>query len=146
MKTSILSAILFVGALSISATGCNKEAALETNQKTIKKSWGLQQYLHNNADHTAAMTITALDESYTDNNKYDRSYTDKNGNKVVENGTYQFETADVLQVSGIGSIEISPEVGTVSSSRYNIIKLTDSDYWYYYTNNGDRHEFHFTRK
>lgn len=132
--------------LALGISACTKEQPLESAQKTIKKAWALQQYLHNNVDHTSAMTITGLDESYTDNNKYDRSYTDKNGSKVVETGTYIFEDAATIAVMGMGSMEISPEVGTVSSSKYNVIKLTDSEYWYYYMNGGDRHEFHFKKK
>ena len=146
MKTRILSAIFFMSIVALGITGCTKEEALETAQKTIKKSWALHQYLHNNAEHTSAVINWGLYESYTDNNKYDRSYTDKNGNKVVETGTYIFEDAGTISVMGMGSMEISPEVGTVSSSKYNVIKLTDSEYWYYYMNGGDRHEFHFNKK
>ena len=146
MKTRMLLHFIILSVLSISVISCQKEDALFANQKSIKKSWALQQYLHNNVDHTSAMTITGLDESYTDNNKYDRSYTDKNGNKVVETGTFVFENAEKIHISGVGSMELSPEVGTVSSSTYNVIKVTDTQLWYYFMNGSDRHEFHFTRK
>ena len=146
MKTRNLLHFFILTMLSISVISCQKEDALTANQKSIKKSWGLEQYLHNNVDHTSAMTISGLNESYTDNNKYDRSYTDKNGNKVVETGSFVFENATEIHVSGVGSMELSAEVGSVSSSTYNVIKVTDSQLWYYYINGSDRHEFHFTKK
>jgi hypothetical protein len=135
-----------LGLFLFGITSCTKENVLADNQKSIKKSWTLQQYLLNDADKTATLEITGYEESYTDNSRYDRSYTDRNGDRVTENGTYQFENATKLNITGIGSMEMSSQIGTVSTSYYNIIKVNDTQFWYYYTNGGDRHEFHLTKK
>jgi hypothetical protein len=34
----------------------------------------------------------------------------------------------------------------VSSSYYNILKLDKDEYWYYFENGGDRHEFRLVKK
>jgi hypothetical protein len=125
-------------------TGCKKDVLAE-NQKNIKKLWKLEQYLVNAVDKTTSLQISSYDESYTDNQKYDRSYTDKNGNKQVQNGSFEFESATRLHVSGVGSIEFT-NGATASSSYYDIIRLTDTQLWYSYTNGGNKHEFHLSRK
>ena len=72
---------------------------------------------------------------------------DKKGDSKSETGTWKFEKDQKkLNISGIGSIEITVKTGTVSSSYYNILKLDDDEFWYYFTNGGDRHEFHLIKK
>jgi hypothetical protein len=128
----------------VSTFGCKKDV-LGENQRHIKKLWKLDQYLLNGADKTASLLISSYDESYTDNGKYDRSYTDKSGTKQVQNGSFAFESASLIHVSGVGSIEFT-NAGSASSSYYDIIRLTDSDFWYSYTNGSNKHEFHLSRK
>jgi len=42
----------------------------------------------------------------------------------------------------VGSIDLTPKATTVSTSDYNIIKLTKDELWYVYENGSDMHEFH----
>lgn len=125
--------------------GCKKENTLAENEKNIKKLWKLDQYLVNGTDKTSSLVISGYDESYTDNSKYDRSFTDKNGSKVTQNGNFQFDGAQKLRISGVGSIEFTDN-NTASSSYYDIIKLTDTQLWYYYMNGSEKHEFRLSRK
>lgn len=145
MKTKTCYIPLFFAFLLLLTTGCKKEATIAEREKTIKKLWKLDVYLINGADKTASLTISAYNESYTDNKKYDRSFTDKNGNKVVQNGSWEFETANRLHISGVGSIEFTNN-GTASSSYYDIVKLTETEFWYSFTNGNSKHEFRLSRK
>jgi hypothetical protein len=144
MKTnnSLLFALLAILLLS---TGSCKKDTLAQNEKYVKKLWKLEQYLLNGVDKTSSLLVSGYDESYSDNQKYDRSYTDKNGTKMVQNGTFEFESANRLHVSGVGSIEFTSD-GSVSSSYYDIIKLSDTQFWYSFTNGSKKHEFHLSRK
>ncbi len=145
MKTKQLLSLFLIAFLLIGAIGCKKEANLAKSEHNIKKLWKLDLYLVNSVDKTGSLTISAYNESYTDNKKYDRSYTDKNGGKVVQNGTWEFENTKRIHVSGVGSIEFTSN-GTVSSSYYDIIKLTETELWYSFTSGGNKHEFRLSRK
>ncbi len=142
MKTKRL---FFLAFLVLGIFSCKKDNTLAENEKNIKKLWKLDQYLLNSVDKTSTMLVADYNESYTDNSKYDRSYTDKDGRKVTQNGSFEFEGAQKLKISGVGSIEFTNN-NTASSSYYNIIKLTDSQLWYSYTNGSNNHEFHLSRK
>jgi hypothetical protein len=144
MKTKLLLSFAVLVLLMVGTAGCKKDELAE-NKKNIKKLWKLEQYLVNGVDKTGSLLISSYDESYTDNQKYDRSYTDKNGNKQVQNGSFEFESANRLHVSGVGSIEFT-NGGTASSSYYDIIRLTETQLWYSYTNGSNKHEFHLSRK
>ena len=144
MKTKFLITISFLTLVLISTISCKKEASNQ-NEKYIKKNWKLDQYLVNSVDKTSALVISGYDESYTDNLKYDRSFTDKNGAKVIQNGSFEFENATRLKVSGVGSIEFTNN-NTASSSYYDIIKLDDTQLWYSYTNGNEKHEFRLSKR
>lgn len=145
MKTKTLLPLLLFSFLLSGMIACQKEASLAENEKNIKKLWKLDAYLVNTVDKTGSLTVSAYNESYTDNQKYDRSCTDKNGNKILQTGTWKFETANRLHVSGVGSIEFTNN-STVSSSYYDITKLTETEFWYSFTNGGNKHEFRLSRK
>jgi hypothetical protein len=144
MKTKLIALSVFLAFAVFGLTSCKKDE-LSENKKNIKKLWKLDQYQVNGTDKTGSLLISGYNESYTDNQKYDRSYTDKNGTKIVQNGSFEFESANRLHISGVGSIEFSSD-GTASSSYYDIIKLSDTQLWYSYTNGGKKHEFHLSRK
>jgi phytoene dehydrogenase-like protein len=63
-----------------------------------------------------------------------------------ETGNWVFEN-DKIQVNltGVGSIELTNQTSTVSSSYYTIIRLKNHELWYYYENGGARHEFHLIK-
>jgi hypothetical protein len=143
MKTRQLLCSLL--ALTLLFTACSKDSLAE-NEKNIKKSWKLEKYFIDGVDKTSTLYVTGYDESYTDQNrKYDRSFTDGNGNRRTQSGSWEFENANRVKISGVGSIEMSP-AGTVSSSYYDLIRLTDAELWYSFVNGGSRHELRLSRK
>jgi hypothetical protein len=145
MKKQILSVILLSVLTVLSFSSCTKESSLVQNQKYIKKLWKLDKYLINAVDKTAELIATNYEESYQDDGKYDRSFDNRNGVKVTQNGAFEFENATRLKISGVGSVEMTNN-GTVSSSYYNIIKLSDTELWYSFVNGNATHEFRLSRK
>ncbi len=151
MKTTkFLILIVLAGLFAISLNSCKKydEGGLvRKTEKNLKKSWTISKYLRNTSDETSILLIKNYQETYADNGSYSRSYLDKKGDQKSETGTWEFEKDQKkLTISGVGSIEITEQTGTVSSSYYNILKLDADEFWYYYTNGGDRHEFHLIKK
>ena len=150
MKIRNLSAVLFtVAFMTLMLGSCQKFAEggqvskAETNLKT---SWKLEKYLRNSNDETANLSIQNYEETYSNDAAFTRSYV-KNAEVILENGNWHLDKdQEKLQVSGIGSVEITTASGTVSSSYYTIIKLDRNEFWYYFINGSDKHEFHLVKK
>jgi len=151
MKTiKLLTTLVLAGLLVVTFSSCKKydEGGLVSKtEKNLKETWTLQKYLRNGTDETSLLLIKNYEETYSGSDSYSRTYIDKDNNNKSENGTWKFDKEQKkLNISGVGSIEITDITGTVSSSYYNILKLDKSEFWYYYTNGGDRHEFHLSKK
>jgi exopolysaccharide biosynthesis protein len=117
-------------------------------EKNLKTSWTLEKYLRNSVDETSDLKIKNYEETYADAESYIRSYINKDGEKISEEGKWSFDKeAKEINISGVSSLKIeTPETSTVSSSYYKILKLDDNELWYYFENGGDTHEFHLIKK
>lgn len=151
MKTRKHILLFFVPAFIILFfSGCKKyeEGGLVSKtEKNLIKDWSLSKYLKNDIDETSSILITNYEESYSESGIYSRSFNDKDDEFESQSGTWEFDKENLLlNISGVGSIEISEDDGTISSSTYYIIKLEKEEFWYYYENGGEKHEFHFTSK
>ncbi len=147
MRLSII--VLFLVCFIMSSCKKYDEGGFVYNtEKNLKTSWTLQKYLRNSVDETSYLKIKNYEETYADAESYIRSYIDEDGNKFAGVGKWSFDKqSKELKISGVSSLKINtPSTSTVSSSYYKIIKLNDSEFWYYYENGGDTHEFHLVRK
>lgn len=145
-----ITSLVLAGLLAITLNSCKKydEGGLVSRtEKNLEQTWTLQKYLCNGVDETSLLYIKNYEETYSGSDSYSRTYIDKDNENVSENGTWKFAKGQKkLNISGVSSIEITAKTGTLSSSYFNILKLDKSEFWYYYTNGGDRHEFHLTKK
>lgn len=151
MKSKKISGfLLIIGFMAAITCGCKKYdegGLIRKTEKNLKTSWKLEKYLRNSTDETVLLLISNYEETYSDDEKYSRYYIDKDGNSKSETGTWKFDKEQKkLNISGVGSIEITDITGTVSSSYFNILKLETNEFWYYYTNGSDKHEFHLVKK
>jgi len=143
--------LLLLALSVIFISGCEKYDDGGTLGKAEKRisanDWKLDKYLRNGSDETSELLISNFVESYPESGALTRSYTDNSGDPFSETGAWEF-TSDKLQikVSGIRSVELTNFTGTVSSSSYNILKLTKDEFWYNFENGGDSHEFQFVAK
>ena len=151
MKTKkIIGLFLAFGLITAMISGCKKYeegGLISKTEKNVKKGWKLEKYLRNATDETSLLYIKNYEETYSDNDSYSRTYIDKDNKTVSETGTWKFDKGQKkLNISGVSSIEITDKTGTVSSSYFNILKLDADEFWYYYTNGSDKHEFHLIKK
>lgn len=146
----VIGLLLIFGFLTVMISSCKKYdegGQVSKTEKNLKNSWKLQKYLRNGNDETAIMIIKNYEETYSDNDMYYRTYIDSDNELFTENGFWKFDKEQKrLMISGVSSLEITDNTGTVSSSHYNILKLDKDEFWYHYTNGGDRHEFQFVKK
>lgn len=151
MKTiKPLRTIFLAGLFALTINSCKKYdegGLISKTEKNLEQTWALQKYLRNGTDETSLLYIKNYEEIYSGSDSYSRTYINKDNITVSENGTWKFDKEQKkINISGVGSMEITDKTGTVSSSYYNILKLDKNEFWYYFTNGGSRHEFHLAKK
>jgi len=118
----------------------------KADKRLSEHAWKLDKYLRNGTDETSQLVISNFTENFGENGTISRSYIDSNGDPFNESGTWALDNAKMqIKLSGVGSIELTNQTSTVSSSDYNIIRLKNHELWYYYENGGSRHEFHMIK-
>jgi len=138
---------LTVFVLFISFVSCQKFAdggLVKKADTRILTTWKLQSYLVDGVEATQTLVISGLNETYNDNGTYSRSYTDSDGLPFDESGQWNLDDkSEIVDISGVSSLELSDQHSTVSSDHYNINRMKKDEYWYSYTNGGATHEFRF---
>lgn len=118
----------------------------KADERISANSWKLEKYLRNGNDETNQLLISNFVENFTENGTITRSYNDSNGDPFSESGSWAFDNAKMqINLTGVGSIELTNQTSTVSASDYNIIRLKKGELWYFYENGGSKHEFHFIK-
>ena len=117
----------------------------KAEDRLSENEWSLSVYLRNGTDESNRLLISGYTESYSSDGSYTRTYTDEDNQVEVESGQWQMDSDnDQIDISNIGSLELTEETNTVSASDYNILKLKDGELWYSFQNGGDTHEFRLT--
>ena len=147
MKKSL--AIVIISVIAVfSISSCKKynDGGLvsRAEKRLSANTWALEKYLRNGNDETSLLLIRNFTEHFSDNGVLTRNYIDKDGDPFNEMGSWEFDNKkEQINLPGVGSIELTEETSTVSTSDYNIIRLKKKELWYSYDNGGDNHEFHF---
>lgn len=135
--------------LILGFTSCNRYpdgGSVGNAEKNILGTWVLQSYYWNGADNTSQLLISNLTETYNEDGTLVRTYTDSNGDPQSQSGTYTFDAEkSVIDVSGVGSIQLTNATSTASTSTYIILRLKNGELWYEFENGGDTHEFRFSQ-
>lgn len=139
--------ILFCLLATTLALGCKKYAdgglVGKADKRLSANSWKLDQYYRNGVDETSQLLISNFSETFSENGSITRSYVDRNGDPFSETGSWAFDSDQMqINLTGVGSIELTDQTSTVSASDYNIVRLKAGELWYFYDNGGSRHEFH----
>ena len=117
----------------------------KAEDRLSENEWSLSVYIRNGTDESNSLLISGYTESYSSDGSYTRTYTDEDNQVEVESGQWQMDSDnDKIDISNIGSLELTEETNTVSASDYNILKLKDGELWYSFQNGGDTHEFRLT--
>ncbi len=144
----IVGAIIIAGLMTATFTSCKKyeNGGLvgKAEKRLTANTWKLDKYLRNGNDATSTLVISNFTEQFQEGGVLIRNYIDKDGDPFSETGSWQFDNdKEQVNLTGVGSLELSDQNSTVSTSDYNIIKLKKKELWYTYDNGGDNHEFHF---
>ena len=107
--------------LGVAMQSCEKfaDGGLVTKaEKRIANDWKLTSYHRNGTDETSLIFITNYVEQYGDDGSYTRSYSNKDGDLVSEEGSYAFDADKInMDISGVSSISgFSEANSSVSSS------------------------------
>ena len=143
--------LMVLGMIILSTTACEKydEGGLvsKASKRLTENGWRLESYYRNGNDETTQLIISTFEENFIDGGSLTRSYIDKDGKPFTENGSWTFDNdKQQINITGVGSIDLTDETTTVSTSDYNIIKLTKDELWYVYENGGDLHGFHLVTR
>lgn len=139
--------ILSILSVALLMAGCKKYdegGKIRKAEKNLtSQTWSIESYYRNGNDETSQLLISDFTEKFAEGGSLTRSYLDSDSEEYSETGDWSFDS-DKLQIniSNVSSIELTDETSTVSTSDYNIIKLTKDELWYDYENGGDSHEFH----
>lgn len=144
MKRTLIIGLLSLGLIGLAS--CKKYdngGSIKDAETNIQETWKIDQYLYDGTDATSQLLISNFLETFAGNGNYSRSYTDENGDPVDEQGSWSMdEDKMTYSITGTGSYELTNETSTVSTSEYNILKLTKDELWYQFHNGGSSHEFH----
>jgi len=148
---NILKGLSLVGIAMILIMGCKKysDGGLigKAEKRLTAQTWKLDQYLRNGNNETSQLLISDFTETFSEGGSLTRSYIDKDGDPFSETGSWTFDNdKEQINLTGVGSIELTDQTSTVSTSDYNIVKLKKEELWYSYENGGDSHEFRFIPK
>lgn len=147
MKKLKLVFALFLGVAVSGLVSCKKYedgGTLRKAEKNLTASeWTLQSYYLNGTEMTSSLIITNFRETYAEGGTYSRLFTDSSGDLKTASGTWSLESDNsLIKISGPGSFELSNDYSSVSASEYTLLKLTEDELWYEFTNGGALHEFH----
>lgn len=145
MKTigKIFGGLLIGGILLTSCKKYDNGGTKSRAEKNIKKAWKLEAYYLDGNDQTNNLLISNFIETFNDDGSYSRSFIDASSDQKNEAGTWTLDNdKSLINISGIGSYELTNETSTVSASDYTILKLKKNELWYEFENGGNTHEFH----
>lgn len=126
----ILPIILIIGALA----GCKKyeegpSLSFRSREARVANTWKVASYTINGTDNTSVLANINYLETYDKDGNY--SYSSSLGTGT---GRWEFQSSDQeIKRSGVSS---------QSTETLVILRLKEKEFWYYYLDGNDRHEFH----
>lgn len=127
----ILALMTLVGIQSCSQYEDNNGITLVSKVDRLSKTWKIDNYKINGVDYTSL--VSSYTENYTKQGAYSYQWGILGGT-----GTWEFQNKDAeIRITGISN---------QTSRTLTILKLEDSEFWYYYIDGADKKEFHFIKQ
>jgi len=138
MKSSLKMILLMmvVGTVLPFSQGCQKYSdgpliSLKTKTARISNTWSIDNYKVNGTDYTSL--VSGYTETFTKEGDYSYKLS-----IITGTGTWAFaNNNEIVRITGIDN---------QSNADLVIMKLTDSQFWYYYMDGDDKKEFHMITK
>ena len=122
--------LLFVGVQSCSQYPETNTLKLVSNSDRVSKAWKVDNYKINGVDCTSQVFSSV--EAYTKDGVYSSQ-----GLTFGGTGTWAFQNNNTeIQITGTSNL---------TSRTLFILRLEDTQFWYYYMSGTDKKEFHFVR-
>ena len=143
----LIKGLILISTVTLLTIGCKKYdeggSINKAEKRLTENKWKLDKYYRDGNDETSELLISNFTETFSDGGDLTRSYIDEDGDLFSETGSWEFDDdKQQISITGVGSIELTDQTSTVSTSDYNITKLKKDELWYTYDNGGDNHEFH----
>ena len=127
----LLAIVMLLGAQSCSQYPDNNGITLISRVDRVSKAWKVDNYKINGVDYTSL--VTSYTETYTKQGAFSYQWAILGGS-----GTWKFQNKDAeIRITGDSNL---------TSRTIFILKLEDTEFWYYYMDGVDKKEFHFVRK
>ena len=127
----MLAALTLFGVESCSKYSDNEGITLETRTQRVANTWKVENYKLNDVD------LTSLYAGYTETFTQDKAYSYQWG-IIGGNGTWAFQNSDKeVQITGINN---------QTSRTLVILKLEETQFWYYYMDGSNKKEYHMIQQ
>jgi hypothetical protein len=137
MKNKITAVLLLIAALAIpTIQSCKKypegpAISVHSRAERVANTWKVENYKINGTDYTS--TVSDYQETYSKDGQYSFVFGAFSGS-----GTWAFQNDEAeIRITGIN---------TQPSQTLFIQKLKEKEFWYYYMDGNDKHEFHLLQK
>lgn len=101
--------------------------SLRSRTERISNQWKVENYKVNGTDYTSL--VSSYVETFSESGAYSYSWTLLNGE-----GTWAFQNKDM-------EVKLTGDSAQTSRTLY-ILKLEEDEFWYYYMDGDDKHEYH----
>ena len=134
-KTNLI-VILFTSMLLMGLQSCekypdNQLISLQSRAERVANNWQVDNYKVNGSDYTSL--VSDYTELFTKEGNYSYQWGLFSGT-----GTWAFQNNDEeIRITGINN---------QTSRDLIILKLEEKEFWYYYMDGSDRHEFHMIQQ
>lgn len=137
-----MTAALFTSCKKFEGGGLVRNA----DKNLTRQTWKLDKYFRNGNDETSQLLISGFEETWQDGGTLIRNYS-YDGSQVSESGSWQLKTdTKQVKIDGVSSLQLTNQTSTVSTSDVEILRLKKKEFWYFFENGSDKHEFHFVPK
>ena len=137
MKIKITAMLLLLAAFTIpTIQSCKKypegpSISLRSREERVANTWKVENYKINGTDYTSL--VAGYEQTFSKNGAYSYSSGTVNGS-----GTWAFQNEEAeIRITGTNS---------QPSETLFILKLKEKDFWYYYMDGNDKHEYHLLQK
>lgn len=128
IQLMVLAVFVLMGFQSCSQYPDNNGITLVSKTDRVSKTWKVENYKENGVDYTSL--VSSYTETFTKEGAYSYQWAILGGT-----GTWVFQNKDAeIRITGISN---------QTDRTLFILKLEETQFWYYYMDGSDKKEFHF---
>ena len=127
----VLAVLLLIGVQGCSQYPDNNGITFVSKIDRVSKTWEVENYKVNGVDYTSL--VSSYNETFTKTGDYSYLWAIIGGT-----GTWAFQNKDAeIRITGTSNL---------TSKTLFILRLENTEFWYYYMDGADKKEFHLIRQ